>query len=376
MPTTDRGRYSQFELTDESSSSMVVAPGFLTVQPMPTTNTTFFGVPQLDFNTSNFVTNTRNDYLRSGDSKIYKLAIRTSVTRQPMLLESTFANETYHLDFAGPAVKWMSANESVVNNLTIDIGTGLFARGRGPIDFLSWVGDDEPVQVLRENVTAVLDTNSTDGARLFVMTNTGNWSETITATLRGVPYHHRKVNVTECLLYNATYSVNFDFGFPTFGKMLVGSSTGLLYGAERTYLTSARVLDIDWSSGEAVARDLQQMFQNITLSLLSDDRLVHNSTTADLVPVNVTSWPIIYVYHQTELFITYGLALLSALGCSIIGLYAFSANRKSSYQNTFSTFLRATDKMHVRSKVKGSDVGADPLPKRLGKSDVEFPHRL
>jgi hypothetical protein len=82
------------------------------------------------------------------------------------------------------------------------------------------------------------------------------------------------------------------------------------------------------------------------------------------------------VYHKTDLFITYGFALFSALGCSIIGLYAFSANRKSSYQNTFSTFLRATDKMDVRSRIRRNDTGADPLPKRLGKADVEFPHRI
>jgi hypothetical protein len=75
------------------------------------------------------------------------------------------------------------------------------------------------------------------------------------------------------------------------------------------------------------------------------------------------------------LFITYGLALLSALACSIIGLYAFSANHKSSYQNTFSTFLRATNKMDVRSKIERSDAGGDPLPKRLGKADVEFHRR-
>jgi hypothetical protein len=82
------------------------------------------------------------------------------------------------------------------------------------------------------------------------------------------------------------------------------------------------------------------------------------------------------VYHQSDLLITYGIALFSALGCSIIGLYAFSANRKSSYQSTFSTFLRATDKMDVRSKIKAGDVGADPLHKRLFKADVEFPLRI
>ena len=89
----------------------------------------------------------------------------------------------------------------------------------------------------------------------------------------------------------------------------------------------------------------------------------------------MTSWPTTYVYHKTDLFITYGFALFSALGCSVIGLYAFAANRKSSYQNTFSTFLRATDKMEVRSRIRRNDTGADLLPDRLGKAEIQFHHR-
>jgi hypothetical protein len=131
------------------------------------------------------------------------------------------------------------------------------------------------------------------------------------------PYQYRKVIVTECLLYNATYSVDFAFQFPgqsrdlrivnwlnpvatmtrsnpdtepavmsytaimdAFGKMLGGTSTKSRFGDQKTYLTSANVLDVDWSSGEAVARDLEQMFQNITLSLLSDDRLMYVTLTS------------------------------------------------------------------------------------------------
>lgn len=90
--------------------------------------------------------------------------------------------------------------------------------------------------------------------------------------------------------------------------------------------------------------------------------------------MTVTSWPISYIYHKTDLLITYGLALFSALCCSVIGLCAFYANYRSSYQNTFSTFLRATNDLDLRSKIGSSDAGADPLPKRLGKAEVEFHH--
>jgi hypothetical protein len=85
----------------------------------------------------------------------------------------------------------------------------------------------------------------------------------------------------------------------------------------------------------------------------------------------VTSWPNTYVYHKSDLFITHGFGLFSALGCSVIGLLAFATN-KSSYQNLFSTFLRATNDLDVRSRIADGDSGEDPLPKRLARSEVEF----
>jgi hypothetical protein len=94
------------------------------------------------------------------------------------------------------------------------------------------------------------------------------------------------------------------------------------------------------------------------------------------MPVNVTSWPNTYLYNKTDLFITYGLALFSALGCSIIGLYAFSANDSSSYQNIFSTFLRATNDLGLRGQIRSNDTGTDPLTKRLAKAEVEFHNRI
>jgi len=253
----------------------------------------------------------------SGDSRIYKLAYHAGSSAQPVPLKSTFANETYHLDFEGPAVKCMSANDSLVYNITIDHGT---TSGGNPTELLAWVAGDKPSKVMGETGTKTLDMASPDAARLFVMTNTGNWSETLSADSNGMPYQYRKVNVTECLLYNATYSVDFVFNYPgqsrdvrimdwlnpvatiteltrpnpatepavvsytvimdAFGKMLVGTSFRSHYGADQAYLTSSKILNIDWSSGEAVARGLEQLFQNITLSLLSDEGLMYVRSTS------------------------------------------------------------------------------------------------
>jgi len=300
----------------------VISPGFLTVQPLPSTDITELQVPQPYFNMTNFGTrqSSGGQSLVSGDSRIYKLAYHAGASSQPVPLESTFANETYHLDFEGPAVKCMSANDSVVYNITIDHGTVLQASSGNPVELLSWVAGDVPSEVVREKGAHTLDMTSADAARLFVMTNTGNWSETLGADSNGMPYQYRKVNVTECLLYNATYSVHFAFKFPgqsrdlrivnwlnpvatitdltrpnpdtepavvsytaimdAFGKMLVGTSTKSHYGADKAYLTSSKILNIDWSSGDAVARGLEQLFQNITLSLLSDEGLMYAIPTS------------------------------------------------------------------------------------------------
>jgi hypothetical protein len=218
------------------------------------------------------------------------------------------------LDFEGPAVKCMSADDSMIYNMTISHGTTLQASSGNPIELLSWVAGDVPSGIFYENGAGTLDITSTDAARLFVLTNTGNWSETLSADSNGMPYQFRKVNVTECLLYNATYSVDFIFehsgqsrelqiadwlntvgtmtgslesnletkravGYYTeimdaYGKMLVGSSTSSYYGAGHAYLARAKILSINWSSGEAVATGLEQLFQNITLSLFSEDGLM------------------------------------------------------------------------------------------------------
>lgn len=87
------------------------------------------------------------------------------------------------------------------------------------------------------------------------------------------------------------------------------------------------------------------------------------------MPVRVTSWPITYVYQQADLLLAYGLAIFSTLGCSMLGLYAFFANG-SSYQNIFSTYVRATNGLDIRAKVRSGDTGADPLPKLLARAEV------
>ena len=96
-----------------------------------------------------------------------------------------------------------------------------------------------------------------------------------------------------------------------------------------------------------------------------------NGSLAELVPVTVNTWPVTYVYTASGLILAYGVAFLCALSCSAVGLYAFYVNN-ASYQNLFSTYIRATIDSAIRSQTQSDDDGADPLPKALAKFYVAF----
>lgn len=262
----------------------------------------------------------------SGDNRLYKLAYNTASSAQPVSLSSKYQNETYHLQFVGPTVRCGPANESVVNKLTPLYGIPAVAgggTGGETIPFLSWVAGDE--QQLNTSIGLgmqyfpTLDSQSQDAARIFIMSNTGYYGKTIQVPSNYGPstIPVTEVNITECLLYNATYDVDFAFNYPqqtshtiistwlnpvaapntdfdtnynanvtaaaitsyssmmdAFGKLLVGIVSVSHYNIDTSYFTSWNIMSIDWSRAEAVQEGLEQLFQNITLSLLSDEGLM------------------------------------------------------------------------------------------------------
>jgi hypothetical protein len=95
---------------------------------------------------------------------------------------------------------------------------------------------------------------------------------------------------------------------------------------------------------------------------------------AEHVPVQVETWPITYVYSPLDLFIAYGASFIAAIICTAIGMRAFFTNN-ASYQNMFSTYVRATNQAGLGLYVHGDDAGEDPLPKTLGEAEVEICQR-
>lgn len=88
----------------------------------------------------------------------------------------------------------------------------------------------------------------------------------------------------------------------------------------------------------------------------------------------VTTWPVTYIYSASGLLIPYLVALFCALCTSVVGLRAFVKNG-GSYQNLFSTYLRAADGSFDLSLVETDDVGLDPLPKTLARQKLTLSGR-
>lgn len=76
-----------------------------------------------------------------------------------------------------------------------------------------------------------------------------------------------------------------------------------------------------------------------------------------------------YIYAKTDLLVAYGIAFMCALCCAIIGLRAFLTNN-ASYQKIFSTYLRATNSLSLRSQIGYGDTGSDPVPKVLARTGI------
>lgn len=98
-------------------------------------------------------------------------------------------------------------------------------------------------------------------------------------------------------------------------------------------------------------------------------RYSKNETEAESVSINVTTFPVTYVYDSGVLCLVYSLAFSFAMACSISGLYAFWTNA-ASYQNAFSSFIRVANDPNTRVYIEPGDSGADPLPKYLAKAKL------
>ncbi|KAH9845706.1 hypothetical protein Tdes44962_MAKER01137 [Teratosphaeria destructans] len=127
--------------------------------------------------------------------------------------------------------------------------------------------------------------------------------------------------------------------------------------------------------GPALIPTMEQLFQNLTISLLSSRDLLPNAASATVPPAaNVTlrDWQNTYTYSAYKLWLAYGLALLCGFSASLMGIFAILVSG-ASYSNSFSAILRIARQAHLTVDVLPGDAdGRDPLPEYIAKARVRF----
>lgn len=122
--------------------------------------------------------------------------------------------------------------------------------------------------------------------------------------------------------------------------------------------------------GRPLASGIEELFQNMTLSLFSSPSFL----IEDPRPVNVTTMRTqnIYIYSSKRLVLSYVIALILALFSSICGLLAIRQNG-ASYSNRISTFLRVAVQQDLYSLIPPDDQrGADPLPRSIANAKFDL----
>ncbi|KAL8834326.1 MAG: hypothetical protein Q9176_007554 [Flavoplaca citrina] len=120
---------------------------------------------------------------------------------------------------------------------------------------------------------------------------------------------------------------------------------------------------------------LEQLFQNITVSLMSAPDLQPNTSSIyfpDKTKVTSTTGENIYIYARSILWLAYGLAVGTTTLIASLGLAAMIAN-DASFSNKFSTILRLSRGAQLSYQINQADLsGRDPLAAYAKRVTVKF----
>lgn len=262
----------------------------------------------------------QNTYLGPSSGTI-KTAYGSALTGQiyQIWTPGYYANMSYTLEFLGPALSCEPASSRLVND-TLTAYLVQLAPFKHEFRFISWV----PTISKTPNLVTLtnLDVISSDAAHIYVVPNTAV-SGPITAGEQANNSHYGYQDLLDCSLYNASYTVFFNFSnsdqtinilsrkllnpvtaskkisqwvamanipsnitaatrqaqricyqsiMEVYGKLLVGNNW---IGDDFTANTGTtwNMLSIDWTSRDASQKGLEELFQNMTLSMLADSSL-------------------------------------------------------------------------------------------------------
>lgn len=129
-------------------------------------------------------------------------------------------------------------------------------------------------------------------------------------------------------------------------------------------------LQSDLASRPALASAIEELFQNMTLSMFSIPSLFSVDTYQ--TEINTREYFNIYRYNWPRLALAYGIAIVLTLLAVVLGVYMFS-HTGMSFSNKFSTTIRISRGEDLGLLIGSQDRrGEDPLPKHIAKAKVTF----
>ncbi|OQE37973.1 hypothetical protein PENCOP_c009G07293 [Penicillium coprophilum] len=153
-----------------------------------------------------------------------------------------------------------------------------------------------------------------------------------------------------------------------FIQSIIGSSSRSpfdSYWTERSISTSN-------GSSPNLSKALEELFQNITFSLMSSKMFQPNYTVNAMPDTNVTitSYHNIYVYTRPILWAAYGTAFGVTTLCVFAGILLYFSN-DGSYSSKFSTIFRVTQGAMISTNLGMKDYsGLDPLPDHIANAKL------
>ncbi|RSL64595.1 hypothetical protein CEP53_003997 [Fusarium sp. AF-6] len=120
---------------------------------------------------------------------------------------------------------------------------------------------------------------------------------------------------------------------------------------------------------------LEELFQNITISLMSSPLLQpnkHSTFKPNDTEVTFSTMHPVYIYARNRLWFAYGLGISCSTLIVCIGMLAIYMNG-ASFSNTFSTLLRLGRGASLSSEIEKVDLdGRDPLPEYIKDMKIKF----
>jgi hypothetical protein len=292
----------------------IVTPGTLNVVSVTTMPVVQYPVPQFDFTnkSANFGNHGNGGGKALGASpELQRLSISAASSLQISQIQFRYANASYELEYFAPAISCSPAPPAVVTRVTGWLEA--VSQAAAATSWLSFVPYN--LNYVSANYTP-FTTNDPNASIFFgggYNFNYANQSASLVVVMNNQSIMISSYPIVECTLYNASYQVNFQYTYPSqnisviqrtlhnamvtagpdyqdavFGtpewaymnimdaytNILLGYTTGS-GGGSFSYRTNFQVTSLsDLSNGpfdsEQLSAILESMFQNITLSLLSN----------------------------------------------------------------------------------------------------------